>query len=123
MSNFGKVDTVSAKDKSNSYADIFGVAANASLSYKYGMTANDKITVEGMFTSGDGNGGADGTLSSVITGNIWGSPTGIYSSHKALLLFPIRKLLTDIIQPFMTYRIWDLVLLQVCNCHERFYSK
>ena len=88
MSNFGTIDTVSAKDKSNSYANIFGVAANAMLSYKYGMTANDKISVEGLFTTGDGNGASDGTLNSVITGNVWGSPTGIYSSHKALLLFP-----------------------------------
>ena len=88
MSNLGKIDTVSAQDKSSSYANILGVAANASLSYKYGMTVNDKITLEGLFTSGDGNGVSDGTLSSVITGNVWGSPTGIYSSHKALLLFP-----------------------------------
>jgi hypothetical protein len=88
MSNFGTIDTVSSKDKSNSYADILGVAANVMLSYKYGMTANDKISIEGLFTTGDGNGAKDGTLNSVITGNVWGSPTGIYSSHKALLLFP-----------------------------------
>ncbi|PKL83373.1 MAG: hypothetical protein CVV24_05230 [Ignavibacteriae bacterium HGW-Ignavibacteriae-3] len=88
MSNFGSIDTVSAKDKSSNYAGIFGVSANAMLAYKYGMTANDKISVEALFTSGDGNGASDGTLNSVITGNVWGSPTGIYSSHKALLLFP-----------------------------------
>jgi hypothetical protein len=58
------------------------------LSYKYGMTANDKINLEAQFTSGDGNGASDGELNSVLTGNIWGSPTGIYSSHRALLLFP-----------------------------------
>ncbi len=88
MANLGSIDTVSAKNVANSYATTFGVAANAMVSYKYGMTANDKIMLEGLFTSGDNNGVADKKLSSVITGNVWGSPTGIYSSHKALLLFP-----------------------------------
>jgi hypothetical protein len=88
MANLGTIDTVSTSSKQGSYADIFGAAFNASLSYKYGMTNNDKITLEGMFTTGDANGASDGTLNSVITGNVWGSPTGIYSSHKALLLFP-----------------------------------
>lgn len=88
MTNFGNIDTVSANNKVNSYADIFGVSANAMISYKYGMTANDKITLEAQFSSGDGNDAADKSVGSVITGNVWGSPTGIYSSHKALLLFP-----------------------------------
>jgi hypothetical protein len=88
MSNFGSIDTVSANNNVGSYGDIFGVAANAMISYKYGMTANDKITIEGLFTSGDSDNMKDKKLNSVITGNVWGSPTGIYSSHRALLLFP-----------------------------------
>lgn len=88
MANLGTIDTVSTKDVADSYADIFGVACNFMVAYKYGMTVNDKISFEGLFTTGDNNGVSDGTLSSVITGNVWGSPTGIYSSHKALLLFP-----------------------------------
>ena len=44
--------------------------------------------VEGLYTTGDKDGIVDGKLSSVLTGNIWGSPVGIYSSHRALLLFP-----------------------------------
>lgn len=88
MANFGNIDTVSAANVADSYADILGVSANAMISYKYGMTANDRITLEAQFTSGDGNDANDKSLGSVLTGNIWGSPTGIYSSHKALLLFP-----------------------------------
>ncbi len=88
MSNFGTIDTVSATDVSKGYATIFGIAANFMIAYKYGMTANDKISLEGLFTTGDSNGASDKTLNSVITGNVWGSPTGIYSTHKALLLFP-----------------------------------
>jgi hypothetical protein len=88
MANLGTIDTVSANGKAASYGTIFGVAANASLSYKYGMTANDKISAEALFTTGDNDGMADKKLNSIITGNVWGSPTGIYSAHRALLLFP-----------------------------------
>ncbi|MBI5728028.1 MAG: hypothetical protein HY965_09265 [Ignavibacteriales bacterium] len=88
MANLGTVDTVSTDNKNGGYADIFGVAANAMVAYKYGMTANDKISLEGLYTSGDANGAADKKISSVITGNVWGSPTAVYSNHKALLLFP-----------------------------------
>ncbi|MBA4252074.1 MAG: hypothetical protein C0425_01580 [Chlorobiaceae bacterium] len=88
ISNFGTIDTISVNKEGDKFANIFGVAANASLSYKYGFTSNDKITAEALFTTGDNNGGNDGTVTSVITGNVWGSPVGIYSSHRALLLFP-----------------------------------
>ncbi|MBX2974884.1 MAG: hypothetical protein KF721_02035 [Ignavibacteriaceae bacterium] len=88
MANIGTIDTLSDYTSPAKYADIFGLAANASVSYKYGMTANDKISFETQFTTGDDNGAADNKVNSVLTGNIWGSPTGIYSSHKALLLFP-----------------------------------
>jgi hypothetical protein len=89
MSNFGTIDTVSTSTKH--YADIIGVAANASLNYKYDMTVNDRISLEVVFSSGDGNGGSDGTVNSVFTGNVYGSPTAIYSNHRALLLFPDPK--------------------------------
>jgi hypothetical protein len=41
-----------------------------------------------MLTTGDGGGTADGRSTAVLTGNIWGSPVGIWGSHRALLLFP-----------------------------------
>ncbi len=86
VANIGVIDTVgTGKGKA---ANLFGVTANASISYKYGMTANDKISLEGLYTSGDDNGASDGTVNSVITGNVYGSPVGIYSAHRALLLFP-----------------------------------
>ncbi|MGE5679658.1 MAG: hypothetical protein ACM34K_02145, partial [Bacillota bacterium] len=88
MTNFGTIDTVSLNMEGKKFADIFGLAANAQLSYKYGMTAGDRISLEGIYTTGDDNGVSDKTLNSVITGNVYGSPTGIYSSHRALLLFP-----------------------------------
>ncbi|MGE5432103.1 MAG: hypothetical protein ACM3QX_13560 [Syntrophomonadaceae bacterium] len=88
MTNFGNIDTVSVNNSQGSFASIFGLAANAMAAYKYGMTANDKVSIEALYTTGDNNGASDKTLNSVITGNVYGSPTGIYSSHRALLLFP-----------------------------------
>jgi hypothetical protein len=55
------------------------------------MTVNDRISFEALFTTGDGNGASDGTVGSVITGNVYGSPTAIYGNHRALLLFPDPK--------------------------------
>ncbi len=90
MANIGTIDTVGASGKKY-YADIFGVAANGSVNYKYGQTVNDRITFEAIYTTGDKNGAADKTVNSVITGNVYGSPTAIYSNHRALLLFPDAK--------------------------------
>jgi len=68
--------------------DAFGVAANARVAFKYGRTANDHVAVEALYTTGDADGTDDGTVNSVITGNVYGSPVGIYTSGRALLLFP-----------------------------------
>lgn len=87
IANVGVVDTLAAGSFEKG-ADILGVAANASLGYKYGMTAGDRIWGELIATTGDGDGARDGTFNSVITGNAWGSPVGIYSAHRAFLLFP-----------------------------------
>jgi hypothetical protein len=87
MANGGVVDTISAAGRAKA-ADILGVTGNAALYYRYGMTANDRIWAEALVTSGDGGSMTDGRTSSVITGNAYGSPVGIYSAHRALLLFP-----------------------------------
>jgi hypothetical protein len=86
MSNLGIIDSVGTSI--SKAADVFGLAANGSLQYKYGMTANDKISLEALYTTGDDNNISDGKLTSVITGNVYGSPVGIYSAHRALILFP-----------------------------------
>ena len=87
IANIGTVDTIGVTGSGRA-ADLLGLAANASLAYRYGMTANDKIWAEALFTTGDGGSTANGRSSSVITGNVYGSPVGIYSAHRALLLFP-----------------------------------
>lgn len=68
--------------------NVFGTTVNASLAYQYGKTENDKVWLEVISTTGDSDNVSDGTLNSVLTGNVWGSPVGIYSSHRSLLVFP-----------------------------------
>jgi hypothetical protein len=67
---------------------MFGLAANARVGYKYGRTARDFISVEGLYTTGDEDGVEDDVVNSVITGNVYGSPVGIYTTGRALILFP-----------------------------------
>ncbi|MBN8706560.1 MAG: hypothetical protein J0L62_11850 [Bacteroidetes bacterium] len=88
ITNFGVIDTIGATGTKKAADIIGGLALNAQIAYKYGMTANDKISAEVQYTSGDKNNATDGKISTVLTGNVWGSPVGIYSSHKAYLLFP-----------------------------------
>ncbi len=88
MANFGSIDTLGPGDSAGKRVDLFGITGQASLYYKYGQTLNDRVGIEAMYTTGDADGAADGTYSGVVTGNIWGSPVGIYSSHRAFLLFP-----------------------------------
>ncbi len=84
IANYATIDTLGTQQ--SKAASIIGVAANASVAYKYGMTVNDKIAFEALYTTGEDKPGK--TVTSVLTGNIWGSPVGIYGSHRALLLFP-----------------------------------
>ncbi|MEM1093095.1 MAG: hypothetical protein AAGJ10_00710 [Bacteroidota bacterium] len=86
--NFGVVDTLAADNERVSFADVLGVAANARASYKWGGTDQDFVSLEGLYTTGDENGASDRTINSVLTGNVWGTPAGIFTSHRALLMFP-----------------------------------
>lgn len=67
---------------------LLGVGANLRAGYRYGQTVNDAVTVDLLYTSGDENGIADDRFSGVMTGNMWGTPAGLYISHGGYLLFP-----------------------------------
>jgi hypothetical protein len=83
MTNLGRIYR-----PNDSTVDVLGLTVNAMAAYQYGRTAGDHVAVEGIYTTGDEDGVADGTVNSVITGNVYGSPVGLYNSHGALLLFP-----------------------------------
>jgi hypothetical protein len=86
--NFGNIDTIAPNGSSARRVDIMGATLHGSLSYTYGQTSGDRVGVEALYTTGDKNGASDGKYTGVVTGNTWGSPVGIYSSHRAFLLFP-----------------------------------
>ncbi|MEP0549094.1 MAG: hypothetical protein ABJF88_19340 [Rhodothermales bacterium] len=83
MTNFGSIER-----PEQDAVSVFGVAANARVAYQYGRTGGDHVAVEALYTTGDADGAADGTVNSVITGNTYGSPVGVYVSGRSLLLFP-----------------------------------
>lgn len=89
MSNLGRIER-----PNDSTVDVLGVAANARVAYKYGRTADDHVALEALYTTGDADGVDDGTVNSVITGNVYGSPVGIYTSGRSLLLFPDPKVVS-----------------------------
>ena len=68
--------------------DIFGMAANLRLSYKYGKTRNDYLALDGIFSTGDDNNISDGKYSGVLTGNNWTAPGAVFFSHGLYLLLP-----------------------------------
>jgi hypothetical protein len=69
-------------------ANILGVAANLRLGVRYGRTPGDHVVGEVLYTSGDHDGLEDGTYSGVVTGNTWGAPAALFTSHGAYLLMP-----------------------------------
>jgi hypothetical protein len=85
--NVGRADTL-VNDTWKRATDILGFAANLRTSYRYGQTLNDVITLDALYSSGDGNGLQDGKYSGVITGNQWGAPGAIFVSSGAYILMP-----------------------------------
>jgi hypothetical protein len=90
--NIGKSDTLINKNNPQSNykraTDFFGFAANLRASYRYGQTANDNVSLDLLYTTGDENGLNDGKFTGVITGNQWGAPGAIFISSGAYLLMP-----------------------------------
>lgn len=90
--NIGNVDTLEnklvSKTKWKKAVDIFGLAANVRVSYRYGQTTGDAISLDVLYATGDADGMADGKYSGVITGNTWGSPGSIFVSSGSYLLLP-----------------------------------
>lgn len=85
--NVGSARTYDGKELKRDVA-ISGLGANLRAGYRYGQTPNDAVTVDLLYTTGDPNGVLDNQYSGVLTGNMWGTPAGLYISHGGYLLFP-----------------------------------
>ena len=83
--NFGTVTSSSHKDIS-----VLGFAGNLRAGYKYGQTAEDIVTADLLFVTGDkdSNKISDNKYNGIITGNSYGLPGAIFISSGAYLVFP-----------------------------------
>ena len=87
--NLGKADTLQlSTEKYLKATNILGFAANGRVSYRYGQTANDNISMDLLYSSGDADALKDGKYSGVITGNQWGAPGAIFVGSGSYLLMP-----------------------------------
>ncbi|MCX6136101.1 MAG: hypothetical protein NTV54_01205 [Ignavibacteriales bacterium] len=87
MSNLGTVE-YHDQGKWRKTADVFGVAANVRGGYRYGQTADDAITADLLYTTGDDNGTSDKEYSGVMTSNTWGFPGAIFVGTGSYILLP-----------------------------------
>jgi len=88
VANFGKIDAQQSDGSFAKVANIYGLALDARLGLRWGRTRNDIVTAELIYTTGDGDGIADGRYTGVLTGNTWGAPGAAYTTSGAYLLLP-----------------------------------
>lgn len=86
--NFGQVKEETETGSYEKAVSISGLGANLRGGYRYGQTANDLISLDVIYTSGDENGIGDEVYNGVITGNSWGTPGSVFLSSGAYILFP-----------------------------------
>ncbi len=94
MYNRGAYTSQKEDTQLNKVVDVEGVAANLELMYRWGRTNRDLITLEGMFTSGDGD-PTDEKYTSALTMNFYGLPGAVWFNHKTLLLFPFTNTVSN----------------------------
>lgn len=94
MANIGTYTSQDEEPQLNEKVDILGVAADLELQYNYGRTIDDRVTLEGMFTSGDSD-PTDDKFSSAFTTNYYGLPGAVWFNHKTLLLFPFTTTVSN----------------------------
>ena len=90
MYNLGRYRSNRPDTALNRQVDISGLSANLELLYNFGRTANDLVTLEGMFTTGDAD-PRDNRYTSAFTFNQYGLPGAVWFNHKMLILFPFTS--------------------------------
>ncbi len=90
MYNGGSYRSSNPETALNPEVEISGLSANLELLYNWGRTANDVVTLEGMYTTGDED-LSDGRYKSAFTLNMYGLPGAVWFNHKTLLLFPFTS--------------------------------
>ena len=94
MLNEGRYTTTKPDSAAQPSVHILGLAANLELAYNWGRSANDVITLEGMFTTGDSDPN-DNKYTSAFTLNQYGLPGAVWFNHKTLILFPFTSTVSN----------------------------
>ncbi|MCC7382840.1 MAG: hypothetical protein IT384_13470 [Deltaproteobacteria bacterium] len=94
MLNFGRFESTKEDTQLLPAVDVLGAAANLELMYNWGLTDNDVITLEGLFTTGDSN-LEDDRYTGAFTMNYYGIPGAVWLNHKTLLLFPFTQTVSN----------------------------
>lgn len=103
VNNIGWVRQINDEGFYQDKLNMFGIGANLRAGYRYGQTAEDVITIDLLYSTGDEDAsriddpdtrnidesaGRDDHYSGVITGNQWGSPGGLNINTGAYILYP-----------------------------------
>lgn len=94
MYNMGRFENNREGSQALPAVDISGLAANLELKYNWGKTEKDRVTLEGIFTTGDDD-PLDDKYSSPFTMNYYGLPGAVWFNHKTLLLFPFTSTVSN----------------------------
>ncbi|MEO1172732.1 MAG: hypothetical protein AAFX94_11895 [Myxococcota bacterium] len=94
MLNIGSVSGDPLVEGGVEDVSVFGLGANLEGQYRYGKTAGDVFTLEGMFTTGDDN-LQDDSYRGAFTMNYYGLPGAVWFNHKMLLLFPFTTTVSN----------------------------
>jgi hypothetical protein len=94
MANFGEFRSAKEDTLLHKRLEVRGVAANFEAMYNWGYTPQDRITLEGMYTSGDQD-RSDGVYESAFTMNYYGLPGAVWFNHKTLILFPFTTTVSN----------------------------
>jgi hypothetical protein len=94
MYNFGRYKSNRDDTQLHQEVTIRGLAANLELMYNFGLSANDLITLEVMYASGDSDPNDD-RYSSPFTMNFYGLPGAVWFNHKTLILFPFASTVSN----------------------------
>lgn len=94
MYNVGRFENNRDDSQALDAIDISGLAANLELKYNWGRTEKDRITLEGIFTTGDDD-PLDDKYSGPFTMNYYGLPGAVWFNHKTLLLFPFTSTVSN----------------------------
>lgn len=94
MANFGNFASQKLDTLKEPTVDIRGLTANVEGQYMYGQTQGDRVTLEGMFSTGDDDVN-DGTYTGAFTMNYYGLPGAVWFNHKTLLMFPFTSTVSN----------------------------